>query len=988
MDKSNEEKNELYLTNLIDIEMLQRIQDAFGDMTGMAVVTVDDKGEPVTSPTNFTDFCRKYTRCSEEGRRRCEKSDIKGAELSLQTGENYSHYHCHAGLVDFAAPIMAGDKMIGGYIGGQILTSPPDLDKFRKIAAEIGVNPDEYVEAVKKVQIVSEEKAAAASNFLFVIASVLSDMVYKGYVIQKNAVEIKKAARMKSDFLANMSHEIRTPMNAIIGMADLALREEMSPAARDFIHQVKASGKNLLVIINDILDFSKIESGKMDIVEVEYVPLSMVNDLTCIINSRIGNKDIEFTMDIPPDLPKSLYGDNIRIHQVLLNILTNAVKFTKQGEINLKMEIERMDDNILNMRIAIKDTGVGIKENDLAKLFTSFQQVDSKRNRNIEGTGLGLAISKQLLQLMNGKISVTSEYGKGSTFTIELPQKILDDAPALTLPEEPVTSAILISNPYVKKQLMRDLNRIGSQCIDLSEGTELSELNTDFMFVEKMFFSQSVQKLLLDNSKIHGIVLSDYDNIELVDIPGVKVISKPAYSLSIYNAMGITDICTETEESDTAGGFTFIAPDAHILVVDDNPVNLTVAKGLLEPLRMHTDTAPGAAEAIEAIHKVKYDLIFMDHMMPEVDGIEATHIIRRLVPSYNDIPIIALTANAIGGAKQMFIKEGMNDFCAKPIEMKDILSILKKWLPKEKILPFTDISGGSVQDIPEIHSPSGDDTNISNIKELDVSRAISLLGSEKLYRTVLKEYYSAIDKKRNSILGHKNNQRWRDYTIEVHSLKSTSKQIGADHLSSLAAELEKAGNENNIDFIMFHTEEMLTEYLKLKDILKPYFPECAENEAEKPPQTADVFELLSKMQEALDNFDTLQIDEVTEQMSAYTFAGKQNELFLKLKCAAEKSDIDVCTEIVTEWGKLIVGSDSNAVKGQTLIEMLCRIQNALDNFDTLEIDDVIEKMSKLNFTEKGKEYFGKLKTASDIYDLDSCNQIVEEWRNAAEKAMR
>lgn len=988
MDKSREEKNELYLTNLIDIDMLQRIQDAFGDMTGMAVVTVDDKGAPVTVPTNFTDFCCKYTRCSEEGRRRCEECDIKGAELRLKTGETYSHYYCHAGLVDFAAPIMAGDKMIGGYIGGQILTSPPNLEKFRKIAAEIGVDPDKYAEAVKKVQIVSEEKAATASNFLCVIASALSDMVYKGYVIQKNAVEIKKAARMKSDFLANMSHEIRTPMNAIIGMADLALREEMSPAARDFIHQVKASSKNLLVIINDILDFSKIESGKMDIVEVEYVPLSLVNDLTCIINSRIGNKDIEFTMDIPPDLPKGLYGDNIRIHQVLLNILTNAVKFTNQGEINLKMEIERLEGNMLNMRIAIKDTGVGIKENDLQKLFTSFQQVDSKRNRNIEGTGLGLAISKQLLQLMGGKISVTSEYGKGSVFTVELPQKIMDDVPSLTLPENPITSAVLISNSYVKKQLVRDLNRIGSHCIDLSEGTELSELNIDFLFVEKVFFSHSIQKLLLDNPNIHGIVLSDYDNLELVDIPGVKVISKPAYSLSIYNAMGFTDIFTGTEESDSAGGFTFIAPDAHILVVDDNPVNLTVAKGLLEPLRMHTDTASGAAEAIEAIHKVKYDLIFMDHMMPEVDGIEATHIIRRLVPSYNDIPIIALTANAIGGAKQMFIKEGMNDFCAKPIEMKDILSKLKKWLPKDKILPVTDVSGGSVQDIPEIHISEGGDTNIANIKELDVSRAISLLGSEKLYRTVLKEYYCAIDKKRNSILEHKNNEKWRDFTIEVHSLKSTSKQIGADHLSSLAAELEKAGNENNVDFIMLHTEEMLTEYLKLKDILKPYFPEQSENEGEKPPQTADVFELLSKMQEALDNFDTLQIDGVVEQMSSYTFTGKQNELFIKLKQAAEESDIDVCSEIVSEWGKHIVGSDSTAVKGQALLEMLGRIQNALDNFDTLEIDEVIDKMSKFSFTEKGKEYFEKLKAASDIYDLDRCNSIVEKWRSAAEKVMR
>lgn len=986
MSKSNEDKNKLYLTNLIDKDMMQRIQDAFGEFTGMAVVTVDDKGMPVTKPTNFADFCTKYTRGCEEGRRRCEECDIKGAQLRRENGDSRYYYFCHAGLVDFAAPIMAGDQMIGGFIGGQILIAPPDLDKYRKTAEELGIDPEEYVEAVKNVRIVSEEKAAKASNFLNVIASVLSEMVYKGYVIQKNAVEIKKAARMKSDFLANMSHEIRTPMNAVIGMADLALREEMSPAARDYIHQVKASSKNLLVIINDILDFSKIESGKMDIVEAEYVPLSLVNDLTCIITGRIGKKDIEFTMDIPPDLPRSLYGDNVRIHQVLLNILTNAVKFTKQGEIHLKMEIERLPDNILNMRISISDTGVGIKKTDIGKLFTSFQQVDSKRNRNIEGTGLGLAISKQLLQLMNGKISVESEYGKGSTFTIELPQKILDDEPALIDHGKAISSGILISNPYVERQLVMDLKRIGSECIDFSEETELTDLKIDYLFVEKAFFSQSVQKLLLDNPQIHGIVLADYDHIELVDIPGVKVISRPAYSLSIYNAMGITDISTVSEENDTAGGFTFIAPEAHILVVDDNPVNLTVAKGLLEPLRMHTDTAPGAAEAIEMIHKVKYDLIFMDHMMPEVDGIEATHIIRRLVPSYNDIPIIALTANAIGGAREMFIKEGMNDFCAKPIEMKDILSKLRKWLPKDKIQPATDISGGSVQDIPEIGSEKND-MKISNIKELDVSRAIKLLGSEKLYHTVLKEYFCAILKKHDSILGHMNREEWRDYTIEVHSLKSTSKQIGADRLSAMAAELEKAGNEGNIGYITEHTEEMLMEYLKMKDVLEPYFPECKSADTNKTPQAADVFELLSKMQDALDNFDTLQIDEAVEQMSSFTFEDRQAELFERLKKAAEESDIDVCSNIVGEWGKLIVGTDSKAMRGQALIEMLCRIQTALDNYDTLEIDDVIEKMCKFNFTKRGMEYFEKLKAASDSYDLDSCNSIVEEWRSEAEKAM-
>lgn len=973
---SNTTHDMLYLTDLIDVEMLQKIQDAFGEFTGMAVVSVDTKGAPVTKSTNFTDFCNKYTRSTEIGNRRCEECDIRSAEITFQTGKTTSYY-CHAGLVDFAAPIMAGDTMVGGFIGGQILTEPPDLEKFAKMAEKIGVDPDEYVEAVKKVQIVSKETVDKASNFLYIVASALSNMAYKSHQLHESAIEIEKASRMKSDFLANMSHEIRTPMNAIIGLADLALREEMSPIARDYIHQVKASSKNLLVIINDILDFSKIESGKMDILEVEYEPLSLINDLTSIINNRIGSKDIEFIMDIAPDLPKNLYGDNVRIHQIMLNLLTNAVKFTHQGEIRLELSVERIESDMLMMNVTIRDTGIGIKKSDLHKLFTSFQQVDSKRNRNIEGTGLGLAISQQLINLMHGTISVESEYNKGSAFSFRLPQRIIDDIPAVPGLESPVSAAVLVKNPYVKKQLIKDLNWIGASCIDLAESNDFEALNIDFVFVEKVLFSQTVQNFLQDNPSMRCVVLSEYDSFETVDMPNVKVISKPAYSLSIYNAMGVADINVVSEESDRETTFNFVAPDARILVVDDNPVNLTVAVGLLEPLRMNIDTASSASEAIDVIHKVQYDLIFMDHMMPEVDGIEATHIIRQLVPSYNDIPIIALTANAIGGAKDMFLREGMNDFCAKPIDVKDIVSKLKNWLPKEKILPASDISRGSVQDIPDTGADTGEIT-LSNIHELNTGAAIALLGSENLYRAVLKEYYCSIDKKCASIREHYKAEQWRDYTIEVHSLKSTSKQIGADHVSSMAAELEKAGNEGNTELILQNTEKMLEKYSELKDILRPYFPECEEPE-EKRQQSEDIFDLLEKMHEALDNFDTLQVDEVIEQMSAYSFSQEQQELFEELKSCAEAGDIDKCSEVTRRWSKVIASSRDNVPKGEELKAFLDKMEKALEDFDTLEIDEVIEQMAQKRYAED-QELFEELRKCAEAYDVDGCGKIMESWR--------
>lgn len=887
-------EDELYLTDLIDVSILQQIQDAFSDMTGMAALTADHNGVAVTRGSNFTDFCMKYTRQSSSGCQLCFECDKKGAEKTLKNKAPCSYY-CHAGLVDFAAPIMANGKMVGSFIGGQILTAPPDLEMVEQIARDLGIDPEKYKEAVKRVKIVSKESIDKAAKALCVIANVLSDIAYKSHNLHERNLEIEKVSHMKSDFLANMSHEIRTPMNAVLGMADMALREEMSPAAREHIRQIKAAGKNLLVIINDILDFSKIESGKMDIIEVSYEPLSVINDLASIVNSRIGNKNIEFTMDISPDMPQNLFGDNVRIHQIILNLLTNAVKFTQQGEVHLKLECCRNGTDTVILKVAISDTGIGIKKQDLDKLFNSFQQVDSKRNRNIEGTGLGLAISKQLLNLMNGDLSVKSEYNKGSTFFFELPQKIINDIPAIPKLDKKVTAAVVISNIFVKKQLIKDLEWIGAEYIDLGNQGTLEELNPDFLIVEKAFLSQSVQEYLNQNPHVQCIVIANYGSADIKD-PNVCVLHTPVYSLSLYNAMGISDIEIR-EDNNNTDNFTFVAPDAYVLIVDDNSVNLTVAKGLLEPLNMHVDVAASAAEAIEKVNQLKYDLIFMDHMMPEVDGVETTHIIRRLLPNYNDVPIIALTANAIGGAREMFINEGMNDFVAKPIEVRDIVSKLRKWLPQDKILPAdkTNVSGKPEQ------SPKRD----IDIKELNTQSALSLLGSEDLFWTVLKEYYCTIDKKSRTIEDHRQSERWRDYTIEVHSLKSTSKQIGADLVSGLAAEMEKAGNDGNIELINQKTDEMLCEYRKFKDILQPYFPDCDVSEPDKNSSPEKTAEMLEQMHEALENFDVLQIDEVVEKMSQYVYPEGQKEYFERLEQAAGESDIDSCYEIIEEWKKRI-----------------------------------------------------------------------------------
>ena len=973
--RNMKEENKLHLTDLISVEMLQEIQDGFSEITGMAALTTDSDGTAVTKGSGFEDCCN-MCRNSELGRHRCEHCDIEGAMISQESNKVYT-YDCHAGLVDFAAPIIANGNVFGSFIGGQVFVEAPYMPNIRKTAIELGIDPDEYEAAIKKVPVVSRERVNRATRFLYIIASALSSTAFKSYELHKSNLEIEKASHMKSDFLANMSHEIRTPMNAVIGLADLALREEMSRVAREYIHQIKASSKNLLVIINDILDFSKIEAGKMDIIEVEYEPLSVIHDLSSIINSRIGDKDIEFTIEIAPNIPKMLFGDNVRIHQIILNLLTNAVKFTQMGEVHLKMNFEATDENTVLMKVEISDTGIGIKKEDMKKLFNSFQQVDSKRNRNIEGTGLGLAISQQLLHLMGGKISVESEYNKGTTFSFEVPQKVIDATMVMPKLEKPMKTAVYFVNHYVKAQLIRDLKLIGAEYVDLNDYDSLEDLDVDYFIVGKKFFTPSIQEFIINHPNIQCLVLVSYDSIDAINIPNVHVMSKPVYSLSLYNAMGIKDIDLGGSYNET-DHFAFVAPDAQVLIVDDNPVNLTVATGLLEPLQMNITTAKSAAEAIDVIHNKKFDLIFMDHMMPEVDGVEATHIIRRLVPSYNDVPIIALTANAIGSARDMFIKEGMNDFVAKPIDLKEIISKIRKWLPQEKIVPVDENHPAPTASAGK--SEEQGKFSVSDIKELNTKNALKLLGTEKLFWSVLKDYFNAIDKKSKVIVEHRAAERWRDYTIEVHSLKSTSRQIGADHIADTAAEMEKAGNEGNIDLINEKTDGMIEEYINLREALKKYFDDL-DQEEERVAEASDIMDMLERMHEAVDNFDTLQIDEVMEEMSKFRYSDEDTGFFEDLKEAASGYDTDACLSIVNEWGKLL--SDPSSVSKKTL-GMLNSLQEAIENFDIIEIDEVVGKMASLSFSEDEKKLFEKMQGAVANNDIEKCAEIVLQWTTAIE----
>lgn len=399
-----------------------------------------------------------------------------------------------------------------------------------------------------------------------------------------------EANEAKTQFLANMSHEIRTPINAVLGFNEMILQEcrdkdEAFSNIGSYAADIKNAGNNLLSIINGILDISKIEAGKMEIVEAPYSLSGLLNDVSDMVFLKAKEKGLDFKVDVDEGLPDELYGDKVRIRQVIINILANAVKYTDKGEVWLTVRGNGGDDNkagsMLALKIEVKDTGIGMREKDIDKLFRKFQRLDLIHNSTIEGTGLGLAISRQLMTMMGGTISVESEYGKGSKFMIEIPQKVLSNEP------------------------------VG-----------------DF----RMRFERN------------------------------------------------------TMESQS-GGEGFTAPDAHILVVDDTRVNLTVAKGLLKNTQIQIDTAGSGDESTELTLKRSYDLILMDQRMPGMDGTEALKIIRRQEEGLNrETPVICLTADAIIGAKERYISEGFTDYLAKPINNHELLKIMAEYLPKEKII--------------------------------------------------------------------------------------------------------------------------------------------------------------------------------------------------------------------------------------------------------------------------------------------------------------
>ncbi len=632
-----------------------------------------------------------------------------------------------------------------------------------------------------------------------IIVTDLSERMKSMMQLEEAMKEAENANRAKSVFLANMSHEIRTPMNAIVGFSELLLKKNISPEVREHVQDIKWSSHNLLAIINDILDISKLESGRMELILDDYYTADMLADVVMIIAPQAEKAGLKFDIKADRTIPKELRGDKVRIRGILINILNNAVKYTTKGSITFDISIVQRDEKQITMAFRVKDTGTGIKQENISSLFDNFERFDQKVHYGVEGTGLGLSIAKNYVTLMGGDITVSSEYGKGSVFTVELTQEIVDNRP-------------------------------------------------------------------MEREDIHG-----------------------------KDVMGSGSI------------FGFTAQNVRVLVVDDNPINLKVCHGILSTYGIEVDTALSGREAVELCEKQNYNMVFMDQMMPELDGIETMQQIRQLNQHYAPQgagKIIVLTANAIKGTREALMQLGFDEYLAKPMNVERLEGLLCKFIPKD------DIVFASPEEIADSVAMREDIKYIQEkMPQVDVELGIYHCGGElRDYLKVLEITYEYGEKQVNELNRLWETKEYRTYHIKVHALKSTSLNIGAKDISREAKRQEQAGQNGDYGYIEENREKLIASYVELLEQIREVLlhfdliSEMPEEETEKLQLAEkEILQLFQEIEKQIDDFDFAKVFDILEETKRYQMPRQYADIFAQIEKLMDDFSVEEVKELLKEY---------------------------------------------------------------------------------------
>ncbi|MCR5452901.1 MAG: response regulator [Lachnospiraceae bacterium] len=650
---------------------------------------------------------------------------------------------------------------------------------------------------IKKMKKAQEAKEIADAEYL----ETMRVEMQREQDLENQLTLAKEASLAKSTFLSNMSHEIRTPINAIIGMNEIIMRESHEEDTLKYSQDIKASGEILLNIVNDILDLSKIEAGKTEIINERYELSNLLSKVVNMIDIQAENKGLKLDINIANDIPSILCGDESRLQQCILNLLTNAIKYTQEGSVGLLVEYRKINNDNIALTIKVSDTGVGISPDNMSKLFTPYERLDEAKLHTIEGTGLGLEIVNKLLGMMGSTLRVHSVYGEGSTFHFVIRQKVLDWEP-----------------------------------------------------------------------------IGDFQGRYLRGKNKGKNYSEP-----------------------------FHAPHARILVIDDTNMNLIVVKGLLKKTLIQIDTADSGREALSMVKQKKYDLIFIDHKMPGLDGIETHELMVNMEDNPNkNVPCIALTANAISGAREQYINAGFQDYLSKPVSSERLEKSLEKYLPADMIIypgdpGFNDVEAPSANDDANVSKASpvqheDDLSEFNGLEGINLKAALNNCDTIDILREALKEFYQTIPDKSGDIEKYAADLDYRNFTVAVHALKSNARLIGAMRLSDEAATLEQYGNAEDKDQISLLTPQLLRLYRSYLEKLAPMEEYIKQPEAAEEISKQAFLNALSDMKELLEVFDYDNAQSIMHMVECYRIPPEYGDKWTRIQTLMAEVKLDELLE--------------------------------------------------------------------------------------------